>query len=93
MVRSAIMRRVALVLVVVLLLLLVLVVPVGMGVAMEGMPCPDCLLSSGTAAVCFAVLFGLAVIVSIGSARQRVASTLAMCASEGAIRTLERPPK
>lgn len=93
MLRLVIMRRVALVLVVVLLLVLVLVVPVGMGVAMEGMPCPDCLLSSGTVTACLAVLFGLAMIVLIGSARQRVALAPAMRATEGALRTLERPPR
>jgi hypothetical protein len=87
------MRRGALVLVVILLLLLVIIVPVGMGAAMGGMPCPDCVLSSGTATACFALVFGLAVIVSLGRARERVAATLATRASEGDPRILERPPR
>lgn len=93
MVRSISMRRVALVLVVILLLLLLLVMPVGMGVAMGEMPCPDCALASGTASACLALLSGLAAIISFGQARQRVAPIPVMGANEGALRTLERPPR
>jgi hypothetical protein len=87
------MRRVALVLVVILLVVLLLVVPVGMGAAMGGMPCSDCLLSSGFATACFALLMGLAAIIPIAFARQRVASVLAVIASQGGPRIPERPPR
>lgn len=88
------MRRVALVLVVILLLLLLLVVPVGMGAAIGGMPCSDCVLSSGVVATaCFALLMGLAAIISITFARQRVSSALAVIASQGGSRIPERPPR
>jgi hypothetical protein len=84
------MRRVAFVLVVILLLL---VVPIGMGAAMGGMPCPDCVLSSGFATGCFALLMGLAASISIGSARQRITPILAVIASQGGPRIPERPPR
>jgi hypothetical protein len=86
------MRRVALLLVVILLLLLLLVVPVGMGATMDGVPCPDCVLSAAPA-LCLALLLGLGVVVSIGSARQRVATTLAVLAAEGGPGVPERPPR
>lgn len=80
-------------LVVILLLLLLLVAPIGMGAAMGGMPCPDCVLSSGLATGCFALLMGLAAIISIESTRQRIAPILAVIASQGGPRIPERPPK
>lgn len=86
------MRRVALVLVVILLLLLLVVVPIGMGSVM-GMPCPDCVLSSGLATACFGLLMGLAAIIFVGSARQRIAPILAIIASQGGPRIPERPPR
>lgn len=84
------MRRLALVLVIVLLLLLLLVVPIGMGAGMDGVTCPDCVLS---AALCLAGLLGLGVIISVEFARQRVATTLAVLATEGGPGVPERPPK
>lgn len=80
-------------LVVILLLLGLLVVPVGMGAAMGGIPCPDCVLSSGISTGCFALLMGLAAIISIGSARQRITPILAVIASQGGPRIPERPPR
>jgi hypothetical protein len=87
------MRRVALVLVVMLLLVLVIVVPVGMGATMGGMPCSDCVLSSGLVNACLTLLMGLAAIISLGSARQRIAPILAAIASQGGPRIPERPPR
>ena len=88
------MRRVALPVVVILLLLLLLVVPVGMGgVAMGGIPCSDCVLSGAFATACFALLTGIAAILSLASARQRVASVLAVLASQGGPRIPEPPPR
>jgi hypothetical protein len=86
------MRRVALLLVVILVLLFLLVVPVGMGATMDGVTCPDCALSPAPA-LCLALLLGLGVVVSIGAARQRVATTLAVLAAEGGPAVPERPPR
>jgi hypothetical protein len=86
------MRRAAFVFVLFLLLLL-LVVPIGVGATMDGMRCPDCALSGGSAPACFALLLGLATIMSIGAARRRLAAALLIVPMEGGPGALERPPR
>jgi hypothetical protein len=85
------MRRVAFVFVI--LLLLLLVVPVGTGATTDGMRCPECVLSAGSAPACFVLLLGLATIMSIGSGRRRFAAALVIVPMEGGPGAPERPPR
>jgi hypothetical protein len=85
------MRRAALVLVVILLLLVLLVMPISMGASMNGMACPDCVLA-GPSTACFALL-GIATVIWIGLAHQRLAAALMIVSTEDGPRPPERPPK